>query len=56
MVSDGMGARAVDVLLGQIHDSDGPPQQVIMRTLLKVLFMAVCRHTDYWVSSSPADG
>jgi len=39
MVSDGMGARAVDVLLGQIHDSDGPPQQVVMRTLLKVLFM-----------------
>ena len=45
MVSDWMGARAVDVLLGQINDSEGPPQQVVMR-----------RHTDYWVASSPADG
>ena len=56
MVSDRMGARAVDVLLGQINDSEGPPQQVVMRTLLKVLLWSVCRHNDYWVASSPADG
>ena len=56
MVSDRMGARAVDVLLGQINDSEGPPQQVVMRTLLKVLLWSVSRHTDYWVASSPADG
>ena len=39
MVSDRMGARAVDVLLGQINDSEGPPQQVVMRTLFKVLLI-----------------
>jgi hypothetical protein len=39
MVSDRMGARAVHLLLGQINDSEGPPQEVVMRSLLKVLFM-----------------
>jgi DNA-binding LacI/PurR family transcriptional regulator len=34
MVSDRMGARAVDLLLGQINDSEGPPQEVVMRSLL----------------------
>ena len=39
MVSDRMGARAVDLLLGQISATEGPPQQVVMRTFLKVLVM-----------------
>ena len=38
MVSDRMGARTVDLLLGQINDSEGPPPQEVMRTFLSPVY------------------